>query len=76
MHQKLCANCLMLFKQKFLIFQFINLASSFNTFPTKLSKAKKKKGKEGVLLQNKSKQGAFFLFQAVIGYISFNHGTS
>ena len=60
MHQKLCANCSMLFKQKFLIFQFIKLASSFNTFHTKLSKAKRKKGKEGVLLQNKSQQGAFF----------------
>ena len=43
MHQKLCANCSMLFKQKFLIFQFIKLASSFNTFHTKLSKEKRAK---------------------------------
>ena len=47
------------FQQKFLIFQFIKLPSSFNNFHTKLSKAKKK-GKEGVLLQNKPKQ--FFSF--------------
>ena len=46
MHQKLCANCSMLFKQKFLIFQFIKLAFSFNTFHTKLSKAKKKRARK------------------------------
>ena len=48
MHQKLCANCAMFLNKNFL-FQFIELASSFNTFYTKLSKAKKK-GKEGILL--------------------------
>ena len=48
-----------IFQQRFLMFQFIKLASSFNTFHTKLSKATKK-GKEGNLLQNKWKQGAFF----------------
>ena len=31
---------------------------------------------EGILLRSKWKQGAFFLFQAVICYISSNHGTS
>ena len=60
MHQKLCANCPMFLNKKFLMFQFIKLASSFNTFHTKLSKAKRKRGKEGILLQNKWKQGAFF----------------
>ena len=54
-----CANCAMVLNKTFLIFQFIKLASSFNTFHTKLSKAKKK-GKEGILLRNKWKQGAFF----------------
>ena len=48
-----------IFQQKFLMFQFIKLASSFNTFHTKLSKATKK-DKEGNLLQNKWEQGAFF----------------
>ena len=66
----------MLFKQKFLIFQFIKLASSFNTFHTKLSKAKKK-GKEGILLRNKWKQGAFFFSKLwLVVIISSNHGTS
>ena len=42
MHQKLCANSAMSLNKKFLMFQFIKLASSFNIFHTKLSKAKKK----------------------------------
>ena len=57
MHQKLCASCAMFVNKNFLMFQFIKLASSFNTFHTKLSKAKKKG--QGILLGNKWKQGAF-----------------
>ena len=41
------------------MFQFIKLVSSFNTFHTKLSKPKKR-GKEGILLRNKWKQGSVF----------------
>ena len=32
-------------------------------------------GQKIALLPNKSKERAFFLFQAMIGYISFNHST-
>ena len=35
MHQKLCANCTMFLNKKILMFQFIKLASSFNTFNKK-----------------------------------------
>ena len=71
------------FQAKILIFQFIKLASFLFFFYTKLSilKLKRKHGKHscaelcGKKWQNKSEKGAFFLFQAVFGYISSNHNT-
>ena len=58
------------------MFQFIKLAKLvwFYFYYKIVHFQHEKMGKKVVLPPNKSKQGAF-LFQAVIGYISSNHGS-
>lgn len=72
-----------IFRRKFQLFSLLSLQVFFFFFYTKLSilKLKRKHGKHscaelcGKKWQNKSEKGAFFLFQAVFGYISSNHNT-
>ena len=65
------------FNQKFLLFQFIKLAIFFGfTLNTNLSIFKAKTRERKLFCHQINRGGAlfFFLFQAVIGYISSNHG--
>ena len=66
------------FKQKFLLFQFHKLANPLWFYSEyKFIHFQSENTEEKVVLPpNKSKRSAFFFFfQAVIGYISSNHGT-
>ena len=71
------ANCAIFLSKNFYCFNLLGLQIFFGfTFKYKIIHFQSKNLTEKVVLPpNKSKQSAFFLFQAVIGYISSNHGT-